>query len=175
MNIQTHRPVAFLTLLLFVVSASLVSAQNKQRGDDAPETQSNDACKKEESTDKIKNDITPFRFDKTTTTKIFYKSYDQIVSVAIPVFYTTAYKLIINTEGMPTNVKVKISDRPKGVSSAKTLGESDSKHYSWEPASDFEGDRIYIHYLIPADKDYNTGTRNKGCVVLGVGYKNADI
>jgi hypothetical protein len=161
--------------LIFFLFCGCIYAQGKTKGDDASTSQVTDACKKDESNDKIKNDMTPFRYDKTTTTKIFYKPYDQIINVSIPVFYKTEYKLIVNTEGMPTGVKIKITDKPLNLGSVKVLGESDSKHYTWEPAAGFEGDRVYVHYLVPADKDYNTGIRNKGCTLLGVGYKNADI
>lgn len=167
--------VLFFLFIFGICHASVLSAQGKGNKEEGSEAPGNDACKKTESNDKIKNDMSPFRYDKTTTTRIFYKAYDQIVNVAIPVFYKTSYKVIVNTEGMPTAVKVRITDRPSGMSTAKILKESESKHFVWEPDAGFEGDRVYIQYLIPADKGYNTGERNKGCTLLGVGYKNADI
>ena len=69
-----------------------------------------DACKRAESVVKIKADMSPFRFDKITTTKISYKAYDKVWTVVIPLYHSTNYKFIINSEGMPTNVEIKITD-----------------------------------------------------------------
>lgn len=133
-----------------------------------------DACKREESLAKIKDDMSPFRFDKVTTTRIHYKSYDKVWSVAIPLFYKTQYQFIFNTEGLPTNVEIKISDKPLQVSSAKILHQSSEKHFSYKTPVDFEGTRIYVSVSVPADVSYNTGVRNKGCVLMATGYQNVD-
>lgn len=172
-----------LTVLLCFVSMLLYSgdieAQKKKgsaKNDDEPaHLEMKDACKKLESLEKIKSDMSPFRFDKVNTTKVFYKAYDKVVTVAIPLFHTTGYRFIINTEGLPTQVDVKITDKPIAVNGAKIMHQTTENHFVYEAPKDFEGTRIYISFKIPADTEFNTSVRNKGCVLIGSGYQNLDF
>ena len=170
-------PLLFLSMILLSIDVSAQKDKHKKSKGDETEhhMESKDACKKEESVAKIRDDISPYRFDKLTTTKIQYKSYDKVWTVAIPLFHTTQYKFIINTEGMPTGVDIKITDKPVQMSTAKVLHQSSEKHFSYETPSDFEGTRIYVSIKVPADPEYNKGVRNKGCVVMGSGYQNLEF
>lgn len=134
-----------------------------------------DACKREEVVAKIKTDMTPYRFDKITTTKIHYKPFAKVWTVVIPLYHSTDYKFLINSEGMPTGVDIKITDKPLQVSSAKVLHQSTDKHFTYQVPKDFEGTRIYISIKVPADVEYSKGVRNKGCIILGSGYQNLEF
>jgi hypothetical protein len=172
----------YLLVFAVIVTTSVDSVaqkhkpkKSKTQSKDEPQLEIKNACKREESLAKIKDDITPFRFDKVTTTRIQYKSYDKVWTVAIPLFHTTQYKFIFNSEGMPTNVEIKITDKPIQTGSAKILHQSSEKHFSYETPPDFEGTRIYVSIKVPADPEYNKGVRNKGCVVMGSGYQNLEF
>ncbi len=170
------------TLLLFLVLlfSGLAWGQkhDKKKKSDSEGSSSltiKDACNKDASSERIKVDITPYKLDKITTTKVYYKSYDQVKEIAVPIFYSTGYKFIINTEGMPTGVTIHITDKPHKMGSAKVLHESTSNHFSYELPEDFEGSRIYISIKVPADKEFHNGIRNRGCLILGAGYSNLDF
>lgn len=168
-----------LAIALSVSLASFAQKKEKQKDQGSDEVASSlnvqDACKKAESSEKIKSDITPFRLDKISTQKVFYKSYDQVKTVVVPVYHSTQYKFIINSEGLPTNVDIKVTDKPHNLSSAKVLKQASEKHFSFETPSDFSGSRIYIAIKIPADKEYQNGVRNRGCIVIGSGYSDLDF
>ncbi|UTW62046.1 hypothetical protein KFE98_18855 [bacterium SCSIO 12741] len=166
-----------VVVLLFAGMAWGQKHDKKKKGSTESESSLTiqDACKKEASCERIKSDITPFKLDKITTTKIHYKAYDQVKEIAVPIFYSTGYKFIINTEGMPTGVTIHITDKPHKMSSAKILHESSSNHFSYELPKDFEGSRIYISVKVPADKEFHNGIRNRGCLILGAGYSNLDF
>lgn len=167
-----------LAVLVGLVHQSAFSQKDKKHKDDEVIESSldiKDACKKDESAEKIKADITPFKLDKISTKKIYYKSYDQLVEIAIPIYHSTAYKFIINLEGLPTAIDFKITDKPHKLSSAKVLKESTEKHLIYETPADYTGTRIYVTLKIPADKEFQNGVRNHGCVVLGSGYSDLDF
>jgi hypothetical protein len=170
-------PIVVLSVLAFSFELlAQKSKDKKKKGDDTEHHMDiKDACKREESLARIKTDMTPFRFDKVTTTKIQYKAYDKVWSVAIPLFHTTQYKFIFNTEGLPTGVDIKISDKPLQMSTAKVLHQSSEKHFTYETPTDFEGNRIYVSIKVPADPEYHNGVRNKGCVIMGSGYQNMEF
>lgn len=173
----------FALSLMLIANLNMV-AQKKHKSDKSQdkktteETSSltiNDACQREKSLERIKGDMSPFRFDKVNTTRITYKSYDKVTTVAIPLFHTTQYRFIINAEGMPTGVEFKITDKPLQASTAKVLFQSSDKHFVYETPKEFEGTRIYVSIKVPADSEYNNGVRNKGCVIMGSGYQNLDF
>jgi len=149
---------------------------SKSKGDEsASSLDIKDACKREETVAKIKTDMTPYRFDKITTTKIHYKPFAKVWAVVIPLYHSTDYKFIINSEGMPTGVEIKITDKPLVVSSSKLLHQSSEKNFSYQVPKDFEGTRIYISIKVPADVEYSKGLRNRGCIIMGSGYQNLDF
>ncbi|MBD80778.1 MAG: hypothetical protein CL840_17820 [Crocinitomicaceae bacterium] len=172
----------FLFLAFLIATPIHSHAQKKDKkssksgkNGEAPSLEIKDACKRAESVVKIKADMTPFRFDKITTTKIQYKPYDKVWTVVIPLYHSTNYKFIVNSEGMPTNVEIKITDKPLKMSTAKVLHESSDKHFTYEVPEGFEGTRIYVSIRVPADQEYNNRVRNKGCIIMGSGYHNLEF
>jgi len=171
---------------LFLLAIPVESYSQKKQKDkkeksksEGEESESNleikDACTRTETVAKIKADMTPYRFDKITTTKIHYKPYAKVWTVVIPLYHSTDYKFIINSEGMPTGVEIKITDKPLKMSTAKVLHQSSDKHFTYQVPKDFEGTRIYISIKVPADADYSVGVRNRGCIIMGSGYQNLDF
>lgn len=135
----------------------------------------NDKCNKIESSDRIKNEMSPYRLDKITVTRVHYKAYAQVIEMAVPIYHTTKYKFIVNAEGVPIPLKFKVLDKPHKISSAKVLAESESSHFTYETPTDFEGTRIYVVIKVPADPEHNKGVRNRGCVLVGAGYEDIDF
>jgi len=156
--------------ILAVAALSGLVLMSAKGGDE--EMKITDACKRNETIEKVKTEIIPFRYDKTTTTKVMFKGYKQSIQVAVPIFYDSKYKFVINTEGLPYGVKVTIYDKPKNISSSKILyeGAEGEKQIVFELPSTYDRTRIYVDYDIPASE--KADTKEKGCIVLGAGYEN---
>ncbi len=133
----------------------------------------NDTCKRDESAAAVKKEMVPFRFEKTTTTHIIFKHYDQVKTIAAPLFFDNKYKFIVNTEGLPKDIKVQVYDKPRGMrDGAKMIAESSEKQFSFELDEEYLSNRVYIDYVIPAIEETEDGILQKGCVVMGSGYEN---
>lgn len=133
----------------------------------------NDTCKRDESAAAVKKEMVPFRFEKTTTTYITFKHYDQVKTIAAPLFFDNKYKFVVNTEGLPKDIKVQVYDKPRGMrDGAKMITESSEKQFSFELDEEYLSNRVYIDYVIPAIEETEDGILQKGCVVMGSGYEN---
>ncbi len=157
------------SLLILAVIVS-VSASGGKKDDSGI----NDTCNREESSAAVKKEMVPFRYERTTTTRITFKNYDQVKEVAIPLFFDTDYKFVINTEGLPKDITVEIYDQPMGLrkGDAQLIKTSTEKMFSFELDDTYLKNRVYINYIIPAVEKTDDDVIQKGCVVLGSGYKN---
>lgn len=141
----------------------------------ASEITINESCTYKETAEKIKVEIAPFKLDKITPCKIHYKAYTQVKEIAIPIYHSTKYKFVINAEGMPTGVEMKLTDKPHKISNAKVLTQTSSNTFTYETPDDFEGTRVYLTIKIPGDPEYNNHIRNRGCILVGAGYEDIDF
>jgi hypothetical protein len=134
----------------------------------------NNTCKRDEAAAAVKKDMVPFRYEKTTTTYITFKHYDQVKTIAAPLFFDNKYKFVINTEGLPKEIKVQVYDKPRGMrDGAKMIHESTEKQFSFEIGEDYLNNRVYIDYVIPAiEESGEDDITQKGCIVMGSGYEN---
>lgn len=167
-----------IVLLMFSLFVNVALAQKKKGKSKATETVEitvNESCTFRETSEKIKVDVAPYKLDRITSSKIHYKAYTQVKEVAIPIYHSSKYKFVINAEGMPTGVQMKITDKPHKVSTAKVLQESSGKSFTYETPSDFEGTRVYLSIKIPGDPEYNNHVRNRGCILIGSGYEDVDF
>jgi len=167
-----------VTVLSLVLIFNFSFGQKKRgKSDDSGpvEITMKDACTYKETTEKIKVEIAPFKLEKITPAKIHYKAYTQVKEIAIPIYHTTKYKFVINVEGMPTGVEMKITDKPHKVSGAKVLSTSKDKTFKYETTPDFDGSRIYLSIKIPGDPEYNNHVRNRGFVLIGAGFEDIDF
>ena len=167
-----------VTVLMLVFFSNFSFGQKKKgrSNDSAPiEITIKESCTYKETTDKIKVEIAPFKLEKITPAKIHYKAYTQVKEIAIPIYHTTKYKFVINAEGMPTGVEMKVTDKPHKVSGSKVLAQSSSKTFNYETPPGFEGTRIYLSIKIPGDPEFNNHVRNRGCILIGAGLEDIDF
>lgn len=167
-----------ITLLIVVIFSSSSFGQKKKgksKGSAPVEITIKESCTFHETTEKIKVEIAPYKLEKITPSKIHYKAYTQVKEIAIPIYHSTKYKFVINAEGMPTGVEMKVTDRPHKVSGAKLLSQSTSKTFSYETPPEFEGTRIYLSIKVPGDPEFNNHVRNRGCILIGAGFEDVDF
>ncbi len=169
--------VGSLALLAVLFSVQFGYAQRKKGKSqkETPQMTVNESCTYKETAEKIKVEIAPFKLDKITPAKIHYKAYTQVKEIAIPIYHSTKYKFVINAEGMPTGVEMKLTDKPHKLSTAKVLTQTSAKTFSYETPADFEGSRVYLTIKIPGDPEYNNHVRNRGCILVGAGYEDIDF
>ncbi len=167
----------FICSFLLLSVNSLVGQKRNKKGNESAASQItvNESCTYSETSEKIKEQMAPFKLDKITKTKIHYKAYTQVQELSIPIYHSTKYKFVINGESLPTEVKMKLTDKPHKLSTAKVLSQSSSKTFEYEVPEDFEGSRIYLTIKIPGDPEYNKHVRNRGCVLVGSGYEDVDF
>jgi hypothetical protein len=133
----------------------------------------NDACKRSEAIQSVKKEMVPFRYERTTTTNITFKNYDQVREVAIPLFFDNTYKFVVNCEGLPFDIKVEVYDQPMGMrNNPVKIMESTDKQFTFELDETYLKSRVYVNYVVPALEDTEDRVIQKGCVVLASGYKN---
>jgi len=134
----------------------------------------NNTCKRDESAAAVKKEMVPFRYEKTSTTYVTFKNYNQVNTIAAPLFFDNKYKFVINTEGLPKDIKVQVYDKPRGMrDGAKLIHESTEKQFSFEIGEDYLNNRVYIDYVIPAiEESGEDDIVQKGCIVMGSGYEN---
>jgi hypothetical protein len=131
-----------------------------------------DACNRVESTEKCKKELNPFRYSAMKTTPITFKSYEQSIETAIPLFYDTKFRFVFNLDGLPQDITVEIYDKAIADPERKLVFESKGqKMFSFEPSGD-QFQKLYINYLIPSLATETPNTTVKGCVVLVTGYQN---
>lgn len=154
--------------LIVALVASLVAFSGGKEDEGAV----NDTCNREESVQKCKDDLVPFRYSGVRTTHITSKPYDQVEEIAIPMYYDTQYRFVFNLEGLKPNIKVEIYDKSVRDDSRELIFESSSKHFKFEPDPEMELNRLYINYVVPPVEVKDGDPEEKGCVVLTTGYKN---
>ncbi len=165
MQLKSILSTSGLLAIVFILGTSL-SGGKKEAG-------VNDACKRSESIQAVKKEMVPYRYERTTTTNVTFKNYDQVKEVAIPLFFDTKYKFVVNCEGLPFDVKVEVYDQPMGMrKNPVKIMESSEKQFTFELDEEYLKNRVYINYIVPALEDTEDEVIQKGCIVLASGYKN---
>jgi len=151
-----------LTLVLSILSL---------KGGKKEESNVNDTCKRDESVEKCKADLNPFRYSGVKTTHVISKPYDQVLEVAMPLYYDTEYRFVFNLEGLNPDIKVEVYDKTMKDDSRKKLYESSAKHFQYEPSIADGLNRLFINYIVPP-VEAKDEIMEKGCVILTTGYRN---
>ena len=151
-----------LTLVLSILSL---------KGGKEEESNVNDTCKRDESVEKCKADLNPYRYSCVKTTHVISKPYDQVLEVAMPLYYDTEYRFVFNLEGLNPEIKVEVYDKTMKDDSRKKLYESSAKHFQYEPSIADGLNRLYINYIVPP-VEAKDEILEKGCVILTSGYRN---
>ena len=116
-----------------------------------------------------------YRYDKSKVTEITVKNVNQGGEIGVPILASERYRLLFNTAGFPTEVKIMIYDKPLD-SENRTLLYSNQEElkagkttFLYHP--NFEIFKfIYVDYIIPPSTD-TALIGQKGCVVFLMGYK----
>lgn len=161
--IKAAKKIGIFSLMVFITSAFSGTK------DDAV---INDTCNKEEAVEKCKVDLNPFRYNGVKTTTITSKPFDQVLEVAMPMYFDTEYRFVFNLEGLQPEIKVQIFDKTMRDPNRKLVFESSAKHFQFEPGAANQFERLYINYVIPPVPKKEDNTIEKGCVVLTTGFKN---
>ncbi len=160
-----------LLAIFFILASSFSGAKKAPAG--KKDVGINNVCKRSEAIQSVKKEMVPYRYERTTTTSITFKNYDQVREVAIPLFFDTQYKFVVNCEGLPFDVKVEVYDQPMGLrKNPVKIMESSEKQFTFELDKEYLKNRVYINYIVPALEDTEDEVVQKGCIVLASGYKN---
>lgn len=131
-------------------------------------------CDKENSKEKCKKALVPYRYSSMQITDITFRGYNQIKEVTIPLFFDSKYRFVFNTEGLPNDIIIEIYDKHSTLRKKKDqplfTANSSQKQFNFEPEDGFNLANIYVNYLIPASEE--TDKVEKGCVVLMSGFEN---
>lgn len=173
----------FLFSLVFCLTG-LAQNSNKKSQD------SYGYCRKIDSFDRSKKDLTPYRYEGFSKTEVITKPYDQIKEIAVPLYSETNYRLVFNQEGMDPEIpatKVQIFDKAFADKTRKLLYESSEKHFVFDIGMEQKLNKVYLAYSIPPvdvkyiDKKDKKGksipgekveVQEKGCLMLIMGYDN---
>ena len=131
-------------------------------------------CAKENSKEKCKKALVPYRYSSMKVTDITFRGYNQIKDVTIPLFFDSKYRFVFNTEGLPHDIIIEIYDKHSTERKKKDeplfTANSSQKQFNYEPEDGYYLTNIYVNYLIPAAEE--TGDVEKGCIVLMSGFEN---
>lgn len=157
-------------ILLFVVAISLGLAMVPPTK--APKIE--DSCKKETQILNGKEKLSPFRYEKIKTVAITMKEYAQLKEIIIPIYQEQQYRFVFNAEGMPADIEVEITDRPRDNKKAVVLysGKAGTAESVMHETAEGEFYReVYVYLKIPPTEVIDPELIQKGCVVFLTGYK----
>lgn len=172
---QTFTLIAFFALaVIFAQTASNLT-----------EFKENIASQKAEAKAQLK----PYRFDGSKITYFNFKTYKQVKEVEIYLFNNTDYRFSFNGKSLPNDITVEIYDKEKtagdrvllkkfdGIQGKNLLVESSELNatYQSKTNSDLKLKRVFVNYIITAIPGANNQMptmKERGAVVLVMGYKN---
>lgn len=135
----------------------------------------NNACKwDEEVKKKCKRDLKPFHYYAFKITKITFTNEAQFKEVEVPLFHDAEYRFVFNTEGLHQNITIEVYDKPASYEKRNKIysGTTSERHFVFDPPKASTHNRVYIDYIIPANKNTNANEIDKGCVIFYSGFKH---
>lgn len=125
-------------VLIFGALATLLSVMTvaqiaNKKGAQAVEEPS----KVEQSKEKTREKLKPYRYDGTKITHFNYMKYDQTKEIEVLLFNGNDYKLCFNADGSPVGIKIRIYDISK-----ESAGNYPEKRILLKEVSDFKSDVI---------------------------------
>lgn len=136
-----------------------------------------------------KDALEPYRFDGSKITYFNFKTYEQVKEVEIYLFNNTDYRFSFNGKSLPFDIKVEIYDKGKaaadrtllkeftGLQGQNLLIESAELNETYHEKTGFSGrlKRVFVDYVItaiPTAENKTPTMKERGAVVLVMGYKN---
>lgn len=120
---------ALATMLSVITVAQIAN----KKGAEAVEEPS----KVEQSKEKTREKLKPYRYDGTKITHFNYMKYDQTKEIEVLLFNGNDYKLCFNADGSPVGIKIRIYDISK-----EAAGNYPEKRILLKEVSDFKADVI---------------------------------
>ena len=136
-----------------------------------------------------KGELKPFRYDGSKVTYFNFKTYKQVKEVEIYLFNNTDYRFSFNGKSLPNDIKIQIWDKGKTENDRILLKEFNevmgeniliestdlNKTYKSKKPSANRLKRVFVDYVIPATpgaQNKNPTMKERGAVILDMGYKN---
>ncbi|WP_066759637.1 hypothetical protein [Crocinitomix algicola] len=130
-----------------------------------------------------------YRFDGSKITYFNFKTYEQIKEVEIYLFNNTDYRFSFNGKSLPFDISVQIYDKGKtasdrtllkeftGLQGQNLLVESSELNTTYLEKTGHSGrlKRVFVDYIItaiPTAENKTPTMKERGAVVLVMGYKN---
>jgi len=136
-----------------------------------------------------KSQLKPFRFDGSKITYFNFKTYKQVKEVEIYLFNNTDYRFSFNGKSLPNDITIEIYDKDKtqgdrillkqfdGIQGKNVIVESSELNDTYREKSNSKGrlKRVFVDYVItavPGAQNKKPTMKERGAVVLVMGYKN---
>lgn len=136
-----------------------------------------------------KAQLTPYRFDGSKITYFNFKTYKQVKEVEIYLFNNTDYRFSFNGKSLPNDITIEIYDKDKtegdrillkkftGIQGKNVLVESAELNETYRAEKNSNGrlKRVFVDYIItpvPGAQNKKPTMKERGAVVLVMGYKN---
>ena len=159
-----------LTLLTVATLALTTHAQHQVGG-----VQIKDHCDLAATKQTAKKALVPYKTEYSKNYRITYKGYDQIKEFKINLLGGVPYRLVFNTEGLPLDVRVLVTDKDRLNKRATTLmdvtGEELSVLNIGGEDDEFDPNKVYVAIFIPAVENLDPVVRQKGCINFIYGTK----
>ncbi len=135
----------FGTAAILVSMMTIAQVANKKGGEAIEEP-----SKVEQSKEKTRDKLKPFRYDGSKITHFNYLKFDQTKEIEVLLFNGNEYKLCFNADGSPVGIKIRIYDISK-----EAAGNYPEKRILLKEISDFKSD------VVVESKDLNEAFATK--------------
>lgn len=156
-----------------------------QTASNLTEFKENIASQKSEAKAQLK----PYRFDGSKVTYFNFKTYKQVKEIEVYLFNDTDYRFSFNGKSLPNDISVEIYDKEKldgdrvllkqfdGLQGQNLLIESSELNEVYKSKTNTNGrlKRVFVNYIIhgiPGAENKTPTMKERGAVVLVMGYKN---
>lgn len=153
-----------LTLLCFFLSTSATIGQNNEV---------KNYCNYQESRDSAKLALRPYRYTAQKRNNITLANHNKFSETVVPVFQDTKYKFVVNANGLPGKLTVRVYPESKQNDNREKIFEktTDGGQFTYESKKSKEYDHLYFDFIYPAKQSDNLDLTERGCVILMAGYK----
>lgn len=136
-----------------------------------------------------KSQLKPYRFDGSKITYFNFKTYKQVKEVEVYLFNSTDYRFSFNGKSLPNDITIEIYDQEKaigdrillkrfdGIKGKNILVESTELNqvYQQKTKTTTRLKRVFVDYVItaiPGAQNQTPTMKERGAMVLVMGYKN---
>lgn len=153
-----------LTILCFFLSTSANFAQNNDV---------KNYCNYKESRDSAKLALRPYRYTAQKRQNVTLANHKQFNETVVPVFQDTKYKFVVNANGLPGQLTVKVYTESKENNNRDKIFEKSTEggQFTYETKKSKEYEHLYFDFIYPAKQSKNLDLTERGCVILLSGYQ----